>query len=113
MSQLIKQLINIRQENAAFKFRLSVLVDKSVMSDFLNKAEKFHNELIANDESIVLLIDSANHIKKQLSKNDPTIQSRYLEKKEQLARDLSAFQGRFALLKTRFENELTGRSNNL
>lgn len=113
MSQFIQQLINIRQENAMFKFRLSELVDRSVMSDFLSKAEKFHNELIANDESIALLIDSANHIKKQLSKSDPGIQMQFLEKREQLARDLSAFQGRFSLLKARFESELSGKSNEL
>lgn len=60
--QWLSKLDNLRHKNAACKIALSEIVDKSVFSDFLLKAENIHNELMANDESIVLLMDSANEL---------------------------------------------------
>lgn len=108
INQLIKQLISIRQENAMFKIRLSELVDKSVMTDFLSRAEKFNNELIANDESIALLFDSATHIQKKLRSSEPALQQLYLEKNAQLTKDLAALQSRLAVLRNRLDNGLSG-----
>jgi len=103
----LKQLSDIRQENALIKFRLSELVDKSIMSEFLHKAEVLQSELLENDETIALLYDSAIHIESKLNNNNHRVYTHYLAKKKQLEEDLKIFAGRFLLLKKRFNDEMT------
>lgn len=106
INQWLKELSDIRQENAMFKFTLSEMVDKSVMADFLARAEKMHNELIANDDSLELLIDTATHIQDRLNNGSSTMRVDYLAKKDDLQRNLTTFRARFEMLKKQFNKEM-------
>lgn len=88
------------------KFTLSELVDKSVMSDFLSKAEIIHNELIANDESLLLLISSATQIFSNLKSTSMRDSVPCVIKQQQLQDDFKIFETRFTTLKKRFNAEM-------
>lgn len=96
-------LNNIRHENAMFKIALSNLVDNSVMSDFLLKAEGIHNELIANDLSISLLTDSVLNLRSRLDKKEPA--SLISNQKIQIADDIRNLTNRFSQVKLWFNQE--------
>ncbi len=81
------------------------MVDKSVLSDFLSKAEAIHNELIANDESIGLLTDTANQLLSKLDDQMNFTHKFYTDKRNQLSIDIQSLLNRFEHLKQTFENE--------
>ncbi len=98
-------LAGLRQENSMLKIKLSELVDNSVMTDFLLKAEALNNELIINDETIEVLSGSVGHLQGNLhvpgnieSKNSGT-------KLSSLASDIEKFRKRFNSLKSRFQKD--------
>lgn len=99
------QLTNLRQENAMLKFQLSELVDKSVLSDFLKKAEFFHNEFLANDESIRLILDTVKHQYSKIRNRKISLEEA-LEKRSQLTQTIEKFEGRFVSLNQQFNNDM-------
>ncbi|MCO6496191.1 MAG: hypothetical protein J5I50_00875 [Chitinophagaceae bacterium] len=103
----IEQLVSFQQENTALKLRLSELVDGSIFAEFLQKAELLNNELLANDESLRLLNDSAKHLEK-IMLNGKTHQHPELliQKQTQLKKDIDTYSKRFEKLKKRFKSEL-------
>lgn len=101
----LKQLDELRHKNAVFKIMLSEMVDKSVLSDFLLKAETMHNELIANDESIELLTDSANYLMSKLNGESNDAGKYLTDKRIQLSYDIQSLLNRFEQLEQTFEKE--------
>lgn len=108
INQWIRQLENLRHKNAAYKIALSEMVDKSVFSDFLSKAELLHNELIANDESIFLLTDSANHLLSNSGRGNNISDDAFSTKKKQLAHDIRILSQRFDQLQLLITAEMQG-----
>ena len=99
------KLANLRQENAMLIFRLSELVDKSVLSDFLKKAEFFHNEFLANDESIRLILDTVKHQYSKIKSGKITL-NETTEKRSQLIQTIKKFENRFASLNQQFNKDM-------
>ncbi len=99
-------LMALRQENTLLKIKLSELVDNSVMTDFLSKAEVLNNELLSNDTTINLLMEVADHISNQAENithfNAPELAQRHRE----LGIDIEKFKERFRNLSDRFQREL-------
>lgn len=106
--QFIRQLDDLRHKNAACKIALSEMVDKSVRSDFLSRAEMIHNELIANDESIFLLTDSANALLSKLHPGNKADDKRFAERKRQLAYDIQILSQRFDQMQSLIAAEAPG-----
>lgn len=88
-----------------FKIVLSNLVDNSVMTDFLSKAEGVHNDLIANDVSISLLTDSILNLRSQLSDTSTSAKTIHLSQKKQIEEDIKNLEIRFKLLKSWFDSQ--------
>lgn len=98
-------LADLQQENSMLKIRLSELVDNSVMTDFLLKAEVLNNELIINDETIEVLLGSVGHLQERMEparNQKPGISSTKLSS---LASDIEKFRKRFNSLKSRFQKD--------
>lgn len=102
-----KRLVMLRQENAMLKFRLSELVDKSVLSDFLNRAEYFHSELLANDESISHIMDMIKEHNAKL-KSGNTANS---DQQQVLALIIEKFECRFNRLRKQFDQDMASASS--
>lgn len=100
-----ESLINLQHENAMLKIKLSELVDNSVMSDFLQKAESLHAELISNDESLTVLLDSVNHLSAAISSEKKMDLPKAKVKVSQISSDIHKYRKRFTMLSGRFQKE--------
>ncbi len=98
-------LNNIKQENTMYKIVLSNLVDNSVMSEFLLKAEGIHNDLITNDLSISLLTDSILNLRSRLENKDPKTLSLISNQKVQIEDDIKNLKNRFNLVRNWFDQQ--------
>jgi len=101
-----KMLVHFRQENSMLKIRLSELVDKSVLADFLKKAEYFHNELLANDESIRLIMDSVKYQYHNIKNGRNSIPEKVQEQRVKLKQTITMFNKRFTALNDQFNAEM-------
>ncbi|MBN9351408.1 MAG: hypothetical protein J0H55_12070 [Chitinophagaceae bacterium] len=111
-TQIIQQLKNwqtlltaLRHENSLLKIKLSELVDNSVMSDFLDKAETLNNELISNDQTITLLLSLSDQLQSQIP-NCPTHDKVLELRQKELESDIRKFAERFRSLSTYFQKDL-------
>lgn len=98
-------LHDLEQENAMLKIKLSELVDNSVMADFLHKAELLNNELIANDESVTVLLSTVNHLQENIEIPEKQNTKSSDIKLSSLAADIEKFRNRFSSMKHRFQKE--------
>ncbi|MCO5287676.1 MAG: hypothetical protein M9898_14810 [Chitinophagaceae bacterium] len=106
LDKWLEKIISFQQENTALKLRLSELVDGSIYTDFLQKAESLNNELLANDESLQLITDSARNLEELLHQSPENNNASIIQKKTDLKKDIDAFTKRFSQLKRRFLTDL-------
>lgn len=102
-----QMLTDLQQENAMLKIKLSELVDKSVMADFLQKAEALHAELIINDESLLVLLNSVIHLSETTQGIDQQYPKINHVKIRNLQTDIRKYKARFTALTDRFHKEFS------
>lgn len=104
--QITKHLNCIRAENARYLEDLSALVDESIERDYLAKAENFQQELLKNDLSVSILLDSATKLKSYSGDNNNFSGKENRLKLSQLKRDTEKLSHHLTRLKKYFDGQI-------
>lgn len=99
-------LLHLRQENALLKMKLSELVDNSVMSDYLSRAEVLNNELILNDNTITLLLTMTDRLYNEADKENRVYDTEMETRQKNLGKDIDKFSKRLRKLSYNLQEDL-------
>ncbi len=64
---LLKTLDNIQEEQSAMKRKLSILLDKTVLNNFIEWAEELHQQILNRETAILLLRKDMITLKKAIT----------------------------------------------
>jgi hypothetical protein len=64
---LLKTLDNIQEEQSAMKRKLSILLDKSLLNNYIEWAEEIHQQILNRETAIQLLRKDMSSLKKAIT----------------------------------------------